>query len=178
MRRERRFERRVQVGCAAIVLVAASCASVTPATSLQSEPGRSWIDETTGKPIVVASTGGVATSGRLLGSDGEVVQLQGTDGTRIAIPVAPGTNLREVQRGQGALVGGLAGAGIGSLVGAILAASLGSPNPDSAGGVEHPPAIVVIPLSALVGGVVGALLGLAAGAERRLVIDSAPPPAK
>jgi hypothetical protein len=135
---------------------------------LESEAGGDWITESMGAEIVVESTGGVRTTGRLVGAKAEVVHLQGTGLAPVALPVAPGANLRETRRGTGAWQGALVGAGIGVAMGLLLTQSLGSPNPDSAGGVEHPPGAVVTPLSTLAGTVLGALFGFAAGAERRL----------
>src|SRR6266480_3844832 len=132
----------------AIFLLLASCASVTRTSKLESESGGNWITESIGADIVVESTGGAKTSGRLLGAKAEVVHLQGMDPDPVAISVAPGANLRETRRGTGAWQGALVGAGVGVLPGLVLTTS-GSPNPDSAGGVEHPPGVVVIPLSTL-----------------------------
>jgi hypothetical protein len=149
---------------------------VTRTSRLESEAGGNWITESMGAEIVVESTGGVKASGRLLGAKAEVVHLQQADLSPITIPVAPGANLRETRRGKGSGQGALAGAGLGLVVGAILTASLGSPNPDSAGGVEHPPGAVVIPVSMLACSAIGALLGLAVGAERRLELRAASTP--
>ena len=160
----------------AILLTLASCASVTRTSRLESEAGGNWITESMGAEIVVESTGGVKTTGRLLGAKADVVHLQETGLAPVAIPVAPGANLRETRRGTGAWQGALIGAGLGVAVGLILTQSLGSPNPDSAGGVEHPPVVVVIPLSTLAGTVLGALVGFAAGAERRLELRAASTP--
>jgi hypothetical protein len=146
---------------------------VTRTSKLESEAGGNWITESMGAEIAVESTGGVKTTGRLLGADAEVVHLQETGLAPVAIPVAPGANLRETRRGTGAWQGALVGAALGVAMGLLLTQSLGSPNPDSAGGVEHPPAVVVIPLSTLAGTGLGALLGFAAGAERRLELRAA-----
>jgi hypothetical protein len=159
-----------------VFLLPASCASVTSASRLESEAGGNWITESVGAEIVVEPTGGVRTTGRLLGAKAEVVHLQEKGLAPVAIPVAPGANLRETRRGTGAWQGALAGAGLGVALGLVLAQSLGSPNPDSAGGVERPPAVVVIPVSALAGSALGALFGVAAGAERRLELRAAPTP--
>lgn len=175
----RLLDRRVQPGgaiTAAIVLVLASCASVTRTSRLESEAGGNWITESMGTEVVVESTGGVKTTGRLLGAKAEVVHLQETGLAPVGIPVAPGANLRETRRGRGAGQGALIGAGLGVALGLVLTESLGSPNPDSAGGVEHPPGVVVIPLSMLAGAALGALFGLAAGAERRLELRAASTP--
>jgi hypothetical protein len=149
---------------------------VTRASRLESEAGGNWITEGMGAEIVVESTGGAKTTGRLLGAKEEVVHLQETGQAPVAIPVAPGANLRETRRGTGAWQGALIGAGLGIALGLVLTESLGSPNPDSAGGVEHPPGAVVIPLSMLAGTALGALLGVAAGAERRLELRAASTP--
>jgi hypothetical protein len=149
---------------------------VTRTSRLESEAGGNWIIESMGAEIVVESTGGVKTTGRLLGAKAEVVHLQEKNLAPVAIPVAPGANLRETRRGTGAGQGALIGAGLGAALGLLLATSLGSPNPDSAGGVERPPAAVVIPVSLLASTALGALLGFAAGAERRLELRAASTP--
>ena len=150
---------------------------MTRTNSLQSGPGRDWIKQSAGAKIVVESTGGMETSGLLVDATADAVHLQGTDLAPIAIPIAPGANLRDRRRGTGALLGALAGLGIGVVLGAVLTDTLGTPNPDSAGGVEHPP--LVLPLSALAGVVIGTVAGYAAGAERRLELRSeSPPPAR
>jgi hypothetical protein len=174
----RLFDRRVGPGrgVIAIFLVLASCASVTRTSSLDSESAGNWITQSMGAEIVVESTAGVKTPGRLLRAMDGVVHLQGTDQAPVAIPVAPGSNLRETRRGTGAWQGALIGAGVGVLLGLVLTTSLGSPNPDSAGGVEHPPGVVVIPVSMLASSALGALLGFAAGAERRLELRAASTP--
>jgi len=174
----RPFDRTVQPGRAvtATLLVLASCASVTRASRLESEAGGNWITESMGAEIVVESTGGVKTTGHLVGADAEVVHLQEKSLAPVAIPVAPGANLRETRRGRGAAQGALIGAGLGIVVGVLLTEALGSPNPDSAGGVEHPPGLVVIPLSMLACTALGALLGVAVGAERRLELRAASTP--
>ena len=174
----RSLDRRVQPGGAVIasLLALASCSSVTRASRLESEAGGNWIAESMGAEIVVESTGGVKTTGRLVGAKAEVVHLQPTDLAPVAIPVAPGANLRERSRGTGAWQGALIGAGLGVALGLVLTQSLGSSNPDSAGGVEHPPGAVVIPLSTLAGAAFGALLGVAAGAERKLELRAASTP--
>jgi len=148
---------------------------VTRTSRLESEAGGDWIRESMGAEIVVESTAGVKTTGTLVGAKAEVVYLQATGLDPVAIPVAPGANLRERRRGSGAWQGALVGAGLGVAIGLLLSQS-GSPNPDSAGGVEHPPAAVVIPLSTLAGAVLGALLGFAVGAERRLELSAASTP--
>lgn len=177
-RRMRLLDRRAQPGRAAvaILLALASCASVTRTSRLESEAGGNWITESIGAEIVVESTGGVKTTGRLLGAKAEVVHLQVTGLAPVAIPVAPGANLRETRRGTGAWHGALIGAGLGVAMGVLLTQSLGSPNPDSAGGVEHPPGAVVIPVSTLAAAALGALLGFAAGAERRLELRATSTP--
>jgi hypothetical protein len=158
-----------------LALVLASCASVTRTSRLESEAGGSWINDSTGAEIVVESTGGVKT-GRLLGAKAEVVHLQERNLAPIAIPVAPGANLHETRRGRGAGQGALIGAGLGVVAGLVLTESLGRPNPDSAGGVEHPPGVVVIPLSMLACAALGALFGFAKGAERKLELRAASTP--
>ena len=174
----RPLDRRGQPGraVAAILLALASCASVTRTSRLESEAGGNWITEGMGAEMVVESTGGVKTTGRLVGAKAEVVYLQETGQAPVTIPVAPGANLRETRRGTGAWQGALVGAGLGVAMGLLLTQSLGSPNPDWAGGVERPPEAVVIPLSTLVGTALGALLGFAAGAERRLELRAASTP--
>ena len=165
----RSLDRRVQPARAVIatVLALASCASVTRTSKLESEAGGNWIIESMGEEIVVESTSGVKTTGRLIGAKAEVVHLQETGLAPVAIPVAPGANLRERRRGTGAWQGALVGAGVGVVMGLLFTQS-GSPNPDSAGGVEHPPVLLVVPVSMLAGAALGALLGFAAGAERKL----------
>jgi len=70
----RLLDRRVQPGRAvtAILLVLVSCASVTRTSRLESDAGGNWITESMGADIVVESTGGVKTTGRLLGAKAEV----------------------------------------------------------------------------------------------------------
>jgi hypothetical protein len=157
----------------AISVAAASCVSVTRTSGLDAEPGRAWIKQSAGTKIVVESAGGAETSGRLVDTTANVVRLQGTDLAPVAIPLAPGANLRERRRGTGALLGALAGTAVGVVLGVVLTDNLGTPNPDSAGGVEHPP--LLVPLGALAGIVVGAVVGFAVGAERRLELRSASP---
>jgi hypothetical protein len=157
----------------AISVATASCVSVTRTSGLDTEPGRAWIKQSAGTKIVVESAGGAETSGRLVDTTANVVRLQGTDLAPVAIPLAPGANLRERRRGTGALLGALAGTGVGLVLGVVLTDNLGTPNPDSAGGVEHPP--LLLPLGALAGIVVGAVVGFAVGADRRLELRSAAP---
>lgn len=109
-RRMRPLDRGVQPGRAvtAVLLVLASCASVTRTSRLESEAGGNWITESMGAEIVVESTGGVRTTGRLLGAKAEVVHLQEKSLAPVTIPVAPGANLRETKRGRGAGQGALA----------------------------------------------------------------------
>jgi len=126
-----------------------------------------------GTKIVVESAPGVTTSGRLVDAAAGVVRFQGDDPNPIAIPVRPGARLREPRRGWGALLGTLAGMVTGGVLGIILTEQLGTPNPDSAGGVEHPP--VVLPVSLLAGIVLGSVTGYFLGLERRLEFDATSP---
>jgi hypothetical protein len=109
-------------GIVGIATVLASCAFVTRTSSLESDPGRSWIRESAGSSIVVQSAGGAETSGTLVDAAAGVVRLQATDSTPIEIATAPGTNLRERRRGTGALLGVLAGVLIGGITGFAVGA--------------------------------------------------------
>jgi hypothetical protein len=172
----RGYPRRGVIAILMVVWAPLGSCAVTRTNSLQSQPGQDWIRQNAGSIVVVESPGGAKISGRLVGATAEVVHLQGADLTPVAIAAATGANLSHQRRGAGAVTGAFVGAGVGVVLGAVLTASLGSPNPDSAGGVEHPPAAVMIPLGALVGSVVGVITGFAVGAERRLELRADSPP--
>jgi hypothetical protein len=150
----------------AVAAVLASCASVTRTSSLDSEPGRTWIQQSAGQTLVVELVGGAAISGTLVDAGARTLRLQATDPAPIEIETAPGMNLRERRRGTGAGLGVVAGIGVGAVVGVILTEALATPNQDSAGGVERP--TFLVPLGALAGILIGGITGYALGAERRL----------
>jgi hypothetical protein len=164
---------RMRLLLATLSVAVASCVSVTRTSGLDTEPGRAWSRQSAGTKIVVESADGAETSGRLVDTRANVVRLQGSDLAPVAIPLDAGANLRERRRGTGALLGALAGTAVGVVLGVVLTDNLGTPNPDSAGGVEHPP--LLLPLGALAGIVVGAVVGFAVGAERRLELRSVSP---
>jgi len=152
-----------------LTVVIGGCATVTRTPTLETDAARAWLGEAGDKRIEVAAPGDVPVTGRIAAITARTVQLRGDDGGAIAIPVKAGTTLQRRQRGQGALLGVLAGAAIGLVTGAVLDETLATPNPDSAGGREHPP--LIIPLGALAGAVVGAIIGAAVGTENRLEVD-------
>ena len=153
----------------ALTLMIGGCVTVTRTPTLESDAARAWLREAADQRIEIdAPRGGVPVTGRIAGITARAVELRGDDGGAIAIPVEVGTTLQRRKRGEGALLGALAGTGIGLVTGALLYQSLSTPNPDSAGGREHPP--FMIPLGLLAGAVVGAIIGAAVGTESRLEV--------
>lgn len=158
----------VRSAVVALALMLGGCVTVTRTPNLETEAARAWVNEAAEQRIQIDAPGDVPMTGKLGAITAQTVQLWGDDGGAIAIPVKTGTTLRERRRGRGALLGGLAGTGIGLVIGALVYQS-SSPNPDSAGGQEHPPP-VVIPLGVLAGAVIGAILGFVVGAENSLEV--------
>jgi len=153
-----------------LTLVVGGCATVTHTQTLDTEAGRAWLNEAADHRITVDSPGDVTVTGRIAAATAGTVHLRGEDGGTIQISVRNGATLRERKRGTGAILGALAGIGCGVVTGALLTEALSTPNPDSAGGREHPP--LLIPLGALAGALVGAIIGAVVGSERRLEVHA------
>jgi hypothetical protein len=131
---------------------------------LQTEAARTWLSQTGDSRIRVDSADGGEASGRIVGTNAQTVRLQGADGRMIDVPVRDGTRLRDKNSVSGGMLGALGGGGLGLVAGLVLNNNLGTPNPDSAGGIERPP--LVIPISFIAGLLVGAIVGT----ERRLEV--------
>ena len=153
----------------ALAFVTGGCVTVTRAQNLETDAARAWVSEAADQRITVDAPGDVPMTGRIAAISGQTVTLRGDDGGAFAIPVKAGTTLRERNRVRGALLGGIVGTAIGLVIGALVYETLSSPNPDSAGGREHPPA-VVIPLGLLAGAAIGMIIGVAVGTERSLEV--------
>jgi hypothetical protein len=159
----------VRSAVVALALVIGGCVTVTRTQNLETEAARAWVSEAGDQRIQVDAPGDVPVTGRIAAITAQTVTLRGADGGAIAIPVKAGTTLRERKRVRGGLLGSLAGTAIGLVTGALVYETLSSPNPDSAGGREHPPA-VVIPLGLLAGAAIGMIIGVAVGTERSLEV--------
>ncbi len=162
----------VRAAVISLAFVVGACATVTRTQTLETEAARTWLRETADQRVSIDAPGDVAATGHIVAATARAVHLQGADGSTIEIPVRDGTTLHEQKRGRAVVLGTLAGICIGLTTGLILYDRLGSPNPDSAGGVEHPP--LVVPLGLLAGALVGAVVGAVVGSENRLLVDSKP----
>ena len=157
-----------------LALMLGSCATVTRTETLESAASRNWLSETANQTVDVSSPGEMAARGRIVAATAGAVHLQGVDGRTLTIPVRDGTTLREQKRVGATLLGAAAGIIVGLGTGFVLSDSLGNPNPDSAGGKEHP--VFLVPLGILAGALVGAITGAVVGMERRLEISRSAAP--
>jgi hypothetical protein len=156
-----------------LALVLGSCATVTRTETLESAAARDWLSETANQTVDVGAPGDVAARGRVIAATAGAVHLEGGDGRTLTIPVRDGTTLRQQKRVAATLLGAATGIIVGLGTGFALSDALGSPNPDSAGGKEHP--VFLVPVGMLAGIVVGAITGAVVGMERRLEISRSGP---
>ena len=152
-----------------LALMLGSCATVTRTETLESAAARDWLSETANQTVDVGAPGDMAARGRVIAATAGAVHLQDADGRTLTIPVRDGTTLRQQKRVAATLLGAAAGIVVGLGTGSVLSDALGSPNPDSAGGKEHP--VFLVPVGILAGALVGAITGAVVGFERRLEIS-------
>ena len=157
-----------------LALMLGSCATVTRTETLESAAARDWLSETANQTVDVGAPGDIAARGHVVAAAAGAVHLRDADGRMLTIPVRDGTTLREQKRVAATLLGAAAGIVVGLGTGFVLSDALGSPNPDSAGGKEHP--VFLVPVGILAGALVGAITGAVVGFERRLEISGSGAP--
>ena len=154
-----------------MAIVVGGCATVTRASSLETEPARAWLAETGEQRVSVDSPGDARATGRIVEATPRGVLLQDEDGRPIQLAVRNGTTLREPKRGRGAALGAFAGLALGVIAGLILDKATVAANPD---GDEHLP--MAVPIGMLGGALIGAVVGAIVGSERRLEVNQSPGP--